>query len=76
MYLGYSAATDSCLHVLQGIAWTVSAWSHGDVEMRVRLGPVWVVVELVTMLEGVARRGRPVRHPILHWVTLVVVVVY
>jgi len=44
--------------------------------MRVRRGAVGVVVELIAMLEGVTRRGRPVRRPIVHWVTLVVVVVY
>ena len=70
-----SGATHSCLH-LQGVARTVSARPHGDVKMRVRRGAVGVVVELVAMLEGVTRRGRPVRRPVVHWVTLVVVVVW
>jgi hypothetical protein len=74
MYSVKMRPTYSHLH-LQGVAWTISAGAHWDVEVRSRLA-VRVVVELVAMLERVARRGRPVGRPVLHWVTLVVVVVW
>lgn len=58
---------------MQGVARTESsgAGAHGDVKIPLRPA-VWVIVQLVAMLERVARRGRPVR-PVIHPVVVVVV---
>ena len=69
--LGVFELTYSCLE-MQPVTRACTTRPHRNVQ--VRLGaPIWVVVELVPMLERVARRGRSMRSGV-HVVFVVVVV--
>jgi hypothetical protein len=67
----------SNLHMLQRFSRTVSAWPSGDLEVLLLVRSIWIVIELIAMLEWVIRlprRRRSVRS-VVHLVTLVVLVV-